>query len=57
MPRDSARIIITCPVCKGTGRVDGKHCPECAGVREIGRIGTFAEVAEFVEKWRESTNV
>ena len=51
MSRNNCRIIIGCPVCGGIGQLDKKTCPECGGNREIGRIGTLEEVAEFVNHW------
>jgi hypothetical protein len=49
--RDYARIVCTCIVCLGTGYVNRQPCPECGGNREVGRIGTLEEVADFVTKW------
>lgn len=52
--RDYARVVLTCPVCQGAGKVKGVICPECYGCGQVGRMGTMAEVAAFVTKWLET---
>jgi RecJ-like exonuclease len=52
--RDYARVVLTCPVCHGTGKVKGAICPECYGCGQVGRMGTMEEVAAFVKKWLET---
>ena len=45
----NVRIVITCPLCRG--EVIPMVCPQCAGTKEVGFIGPFPQVVEFVKEW------
>lgn len=47
--RDWCRISMNCPVCNGTGQLEGKECTKCFGVRLIGFMGTLKEAREWLD--------
>ena len=46
--RDWCRISMGCPVCNGTGQLEGKECGRCFGARLIGFLGTLEEAKEWL---------
>ena len=45
----NVRIVVACPLCRG--ETTPMVCPQCAGVGEVGFIGSFPQVIEFIGGW------
>ena len=46
--KDWVRISMCCPICKGSGQLEGKECERCFGARLIGFMGTLEEAKEWL---------